>query len=167
MANINIDTALCDLCDGVIVKRRRSVLLPVLVICLGALLFVIDSFIDMTQSTDSVKMIIMLSASVLVVWGIVWGVVRSRGEGSYYHVTDGVFLSHKSLKFAKDKKSKLVNLVNSKDFATLQTFSEDGVSAMVVELYISEKSGFCAAQLFEYSEMTFVPVTPVVVKSDE
>ena len=163
MANINIHKDLCSLSEGHIALRRRSVFVPVLMIGLGALLFIIDSFIDMTQSTDSVKMSIMLLATVLVVWGLVWGVVRSRGEGSYYHLTDGVFLNRTTLKFNKDKKSKLLNLVNSKDFATLQTLSEDEVSALVLEVYSSPKSGFRAVQLFEYSEMDFRPVSDVVV----
>lgn len=164
MANINIHKDLCSLCGEQITLRRRSVFVPVLMIGLGALLFVIDSFINMTHSTDSIKMSIMLLATVLVVWGLVWGVARTRGDGSYYHVGDGAFLSRMTLKFNKDKKSELLNLVNSKDFATLQALSEDEVSALVLEIYSSPKSGFCAAQLFEYAEMDFRPVSDVVIK---
>lgn len=164
MANINIRKDLCSLCGGQITLRRRSVFIPVLMIALGALLFVIDSFITMSQSTDSVKISVMLLASLLVAWGLLWGIARTRGEGSYYHWGDGAFLNRKTLKFNKDKKSELLNLVNSKDFATLQALSEDEVSALVLEIYSSPKSEFCAVQLFEYAEMDFHPVSDVVIK---
>ena len=164
MSKKNISEALCAMPGSVVELRHKSVLLPVLMILAGAILFVLDSFIKMTESLDSLKMVIMLMAVTLVICGIIWGIIRAKGEGELYHVNDKTFLTKKTLKFTKDKKSKIVNLVNSKDFATLQALSEDEVSALVLEIYSSPKSGFCAAQLFEYAEMDFRPVSDVVIK---
>jgi hypothetical protein len=163
MSEINIPQALYSMPELHVVEHRRSVLQPVLLILVGAVLFVADSFVDMSNSTDSLKSALMLVASTLVFCGLIWGVVRLKGAGAPYCEPDGAFLQHKRLRFTKDKKTKIVDLVNSKDFSTLRSLEEDGVSAVVVEIYFSKKSKLCAAQVFEYSEMTFVPVTKVQV----
>lgn len=163
MSKKNISEALCAMPGSVVELRHKSVLLPVLMILAGAILFVLDSFIKMTESLDSLKMVIMLMAVTLVICGIIWGIIRAKGEGELYHVDDKTFLTKKTLKFTKDKKSKIVNLVNSKDFATLHNLSEDTVSGLLVEMYQSPKSGFCAVCLFEYVEMQFQPITDVQI----
>ena len=57
------------------------------------------------------------------------------------------------------------DLVKRADFTTLQQLSEDGVSAVTVVLYTSPRSGFCAAQVFEYEDMEILPTSDLVVKS--
>jgi hypothetical protein len=42
---------------------------------------------------------------------------------------------------------------------------EDGISAVTVVLYTSPRSGFCAAQVFEYEDMEMLPTSDLVVKS--
>ena len=49
------------------------------------------------------------------------------------------------------------------DFATLRSLPDDGVSAVTVVVYSSPRSGFCAAQVFEYVDMELQAVGDIKI----
>ena len=89
---------------------------------------------------------------------------QMRQSGEPYHLQDGCFMAKKELKFYKERNMEIRDLVKRADFTTLQQLQEDGVSAVTVVLYTSARSGFCAAQVFEYEEMEMRPTSDLVVK---
>ena len=95
--------------------------------------------------------------------GIVYAIVRQ--SGAPYHVQDRCFLCKKELKFYKERREEVVDLVKRADFTTLQQLPEDGVSAVTVVLYSSPRSGFCAAQVFEYEEMEMHSASDLVIRA--
>jgi hypothetical protein len=78
-------------------------------------------------------------------------------------VQDGCFLKREELKFVKERSSMVRDLVCKGDFATLRSLPDDGVSAVTVVVYSSPRSGFCAAQVFEYVDMELQAVGDIKI----
>lgn len=164
MAKYDICEALYAKADGIIVPRRRSMALPAVVVAVGVAMLVINALlIEATVSNSNLKSVLVLFGAVFIVVGVVYALLRQSGEP--YHLQDGCFLAKKELKFYKERNMEIRDLVKRADFTTLQQLSEDGVSAVTVVLYTSPRSGFCAAQVFEYEDMEMRPTSDLVVRA--
>ena len=164
MAKYDICEALYAKSDGIVVPRRRSMLLPAAIVAVGVVIIVVNAFfVEATVSNSNLKSALVLFGAVFIVLGVVYALMRQAGEP--YHLQDDCFLAKKELKFYKERNKEIRDLVMRADFATLQLLPEDGISAVTVVLYTSPRSGFCAAQVFEYEDMEMLPTSDLVVKS--
>ena len=164
MAKYDSCEALYDKTEGIIAPRRLSMALPAVVVAVGVAMLVINALlIEATVSNSNLKSALVLFGAVFIVVGVVYALLRQSGEP--YHLQDDCFLVKKELKFYKERNKEIRDLVKRADFTTLQQLSEDGVSAVTVVLYTSPRSGFCAAQVFEYEDMEILPTSDLVVKS--
>lgn len=144
--------------------RRKSLLMPILTLVAGMALLFVNGSVPATSAMMNLKSAIVLLGAVVAAVGVALVVYRAMGSGQApYHTADGCFLQKKELKFTKEKSSHIRNLVNRGEIATLRTLTEDGVSAVMVVLYTSPRSGFCAVQAFEYIEMELQPVSDLKI----
>ena len=154
MSKYDMCEALYALPGGVVVKRRKPIAVPALLLAVGVAILVINSQIEASAEMMNLKSALVLFGAVAAVVGAVMLALRLTGSaGAPYHAADGCYLQCKELKFNKEKSAQLRDLVNRGDFTTLRSLKQDGVSAVTVMLYTSPKSGFCAAQAFEYVEL--------------
>ena len=153
MAKYDFCEALYAKANGIVAPRRRSMVLPATVVAVGVAMLVINALlIEATVSNSNFKSALVLFGAIFIVVGAVYALIRQSGEP--YHLQDGCFLAKKELKFYKERNMEIRDLVKR----------EDGVSAVTVVLYTSARSGFCAAQVFEYEEMEMRPTSDLVVK---
>ena len=138
--------------------------MPAALLVAGVALLVINSQIEASAEMMNLKSALVLFGAVMAVVGAVILVLRMMGgAGAPYHAADGCYLKCKELKFNKEKSAQLRDLVNRGDFTTLRSLPEDGVSAFTVVMYSSPRSGFCAAQVFEYFELELRAVSQLRV----
>ena len=164
MSKYDMCEALYALPGGVVVKRRKPIAMPAALLVAGVALLVINSQIEASAEMMNLKSALVLFGAVMAVVGVVILVLRMMGgAGAPYHAADGCYLKCKELKFNKEKSAQLRDLVNRGDFTTLRSLPEDGVSAVTVVMYTSPRSGFCAAQVFEYFELELRAVSQLRV----
>lgn len=164
MAKYDMCEAMYSMVSGVVEPRRRSMTAPALIAALGVALLLVNGFlIENAVDNSNLKSAMVLFGTTLLVVGIVYAVVRQ--SGAPYHVQDRCFLCKKELKFYKERRGEVVDLVKRADFTTLQQLPEDGVSAITVVLYSSPRGGFCAAQVFEYEEMEMHPASDLIIRA--
>ena len=164
MSKYDMCEALYALPGGVVVKRRKPIAMPVALLVAGVALLIINSQIEASAEMMNLKSALVLFGAMMAVVGTVILVLRMMGGvGAPYHAADGCYLKCKELKFNKEKSAQLRDLVNRGDFTTLRSLPEDGVSAVTVVMYSSPRSGFCAAQVFEYFELELRAVSQLRV----
>ncbi|MBR0332459.1 MAG: hypothetical protein IIX20_03000 [Alistipes sp.] len=164
MSKYDMCEALYALPGGVVVKRRKPIAMPAVLLVAGVALLIINSQIEASAEMMNLKSALVLFGAVATVVGAVILVLRMMGgAGAPYHAADGCYLKCKELKFNKEKSAQLRDLVNRGDFTTLRSLPEDGVSAVTVVMYSSPRSGFCAAQVFEYFELELRAVSQLRV----
>lgn len=154
MSKYDMCEALYALPDGVIAKRRKPITIPAVALAVGVAMLVANSQISAQSGLMNLKSALVLFGALFAIVAAVMLALRLfGGEGAPFHVADGCYLQHRELKFNKDKSSQIKDLVNRGNFSTLLSLSQDGVSAVTVVMYTSPKSGFCAAQVFEYVDL--------------
>ena len=164
MSKYDMCEALYALPGGVVVKRRKPIAMPAALLVAGVALLIINSQIEASAEMMNLKSALVLFGAIAAVVGAVILVLRMMGgAGAPYHAADGCYLKCKELKFNKEKSAQLRDLVNRGDFTTLRSLPEDGVSAVTVVMYTSPRSGFCAAQVFEYFELELRAVSQLRV----
>lgn len=166
MANYSISEALYALPEYHIVKRRKSLFAPIVVLLIGVALFVANSMLSGGEELDTLSSALILFGGSFVGVGVVLLFVRFSDSGlDPYHNVDGCFLKREELKFQKEQRSAVLDLLSKKDFTTLRTLPSDGISALVVVIYSSPKSGFVAAQAFEYIDLELKPVSELKIQN--
>ena len=164
MSKYDMCEALYALPGGVVVRRRKPIAMPAALLVAGVALLIINSQIEASAEMMNLKSALVLFGAVAAVVGAVILALRMMGgAGAPYHAADGCYLKCKELKFNKEKSAQLSDLVNRGDFTTLRSLPEDGVSAVTVVMYSSPRSGFCAAQVFEYFELELRAVSQLRV----
>ena len=164
MSKYDMCEALYAVPGGVVVKRRKPIAMPAALLVAGVALLIINSQIEASAEMMNLKSALVLFGAVAAVVGAVILALRMMGgAGAPYHAADGCYLKCKELKFNKEKSAHLRDLVNRGDFTTLRSLPEDGVSAVTVVMYSSPRSGFCAAQVFEYFELELRAVSQLRV----
>lgn len=166
MAKYDMNEALCALPGGVIEMRRRSLAMPLGIFFLGVVLFVINGMIEGGSDYANIKSAIVLFGATLVLIGGALSVIRLSGGGmAPWHTKEMVFLKKEELKFNKEDKLKVVNLVEQQDFTNLRQLKQANISAILVIMWSTPSGAFTAAQTFEYIELELQPVSKLSVKA--
>ena len=164
MAKYNMCEALYALPDGTIIPHKKPILLPLLITIIGVVILVVNGWVLADADLPNLKSALVLFGAVFVMVGGAVLATRIAGKSTLpYHKTDGNFLYLEELKFKKDQKPTVLELLNKGDFATLRQTPSDGVSAFVVEIYSSPKSGYIAAQAFEYIDLELQPASELKI----
>ena len=93
-------------------------------------------------------------------------VIRLSGGGmAPWHTREKVFLKKEELRFNKEDKLAVVNLVEQQDFTNLRQLKQANISAVMVIMWSTPSQGFSAAQAFEYVELELQPISKLSVKA--
>lgn len=166
MAKYDINEALCLASEGKVEMHRRSLITPIAIFIIGIVLFVANGFIEGGTDMDDLKSAIVLFGAVFILVGGAMFLVRINGGGmAPWHNTEKVFLKKEELKFVKEDKNRVVNLVEQQDFSTLRQLKQANISAVTVMLWTLPSGKFTAAQVFEYEELELQPISKLMVKA--
>lgn len=166
MAKYDMCEAMCALPGGVVTMRRRSLVTPLVIFFIGVALFVCNGFLESGSDMNNLKSAIVLFGAVFVLVGGAMCVIRLGGGGmAPWCEKESCFLKKEELKFSKEDKMNVVNLVESQDFTNLRQLKQANVSAVMVVIWKTPSGGFEAAQVFEYAELELQPVSKLSVKA--
>lgn len=150
--------------NGVVVERRKNVIVPVLVLLLGIGLLVANYFIDNGNDTNNLKSALVLIGGAITLISAALCGVRLFGTGEPYHTVDKCFLVRKQYSFDREKEGVVVKAVEACDKLALDGIDESDIAGVSVICYHSPRSKYCAMQAFVYSEFVYKGITGLKTK---
>ncbi len=159
----NIDEQLCEVAQGEIVKKRKSLIPASLVLITGLFVAFLPKLVpDVADSANLASMAAVMGWS-LVIGGIVWLLVcLGRGAWYYHHEPSGKRLSRYELLYDVSEKNRIRDLVDNCDVEALGKVPRSTVSSVMAVLYTLPAGDVLWAQAFEFVPHKFVPLTDVV-----
>ena len=144
--------------------RRKGIAIPLLITVTGVVLLAINCWVLAGCDMPNIKSAIVLFGATGVMVGGAMLTSRLSGKSLVpYHTKDRCFLKKEVLKFSKDQKQTILELVNNGDFTTLRTTPTAEFSSIVVEIYSSPIGTFVAAQVFENIDLELCPISEVKI----
>jgi cell division ATPase FtsA len=164
MEQKNFIEALCASSNGVVVERRRSIIIPLVVLLVGLGILVINYLIKNGDDANNLKSALVLVGGATTLIGAALCATRIFGGGAPYHTTDRCFLVHKRYSFDKSVQAKILESINNCDKIALDAIQESDIAGLTVECYYSPCSKFCAMQAFAFEELVYKSVSELKVK---
>jgi hypothetical protein len=151
--------ALYALPDNIIVKRRKSVVMPVVAIALGALVIVTGYSLPEGASTANWHSSLLLMGAAISIVGFVLMLGRLfGGEGRPCLGEIGEPLKITELSFARMQMREVMEAIDSGDVEALLSIPESQVAAVTVALCRTSDGHFAVCQPFEYIELEYRPL---------
>lgn len=164
MAKYDMSEALQTSSGGAISNRRKPLTLPLAILIAGVVLLAVNYFGMGTMDAPNLKSALVLFGAVGVMIGGAMVFARMTGHSTAPYLNrDHCFLRREELKFNKEQKATVLDLLAKGDFTTLRKIPSDGISAFMVVIYTSPKSGVTAAQAFEYIELELRPASELKI----
>ena len=161
----NFNEALYASSNGVIVERRKSIVMPLVILLIGILFLVVNSFVKAGDDTNNLKSFLVLAGGLVTIVGVAYFAVNIFGGGAPYHAQDKCFLERKQYAFERTQIDAVVKAVEACDKVALDAISEGDIAALSVICYYSPKSNYCAMQAFIYEDFVYNSVTKLALKS--
>ena len=157
----NFNEALYASSNGVIVERRKSLVMPLIVLLVGIGLLVANYFIENGDDANNLKSALVLAGGIISVAGIALCGIRIFGGGVPYHKEDKCYLIRKKYSFVRAQQGAVVKAVEKCDKLALDGMSESDIAAISVICYYSPRSKYCIMQAFAYDELLYKEITPI------
>jgi hypothetical protein len=155
----NFNEALYASSNGVVVERRKSIIVPALVLLAGVALLVANSFIENGNDTNNLKSALILVGGAIALVSFALCAVRIFGAGEPYHTADKCFLIRKHYSFEREQRDSVVKAVEACDKTALDNIEENDIAGISVVCYHSPRSKYCAMQAFAYEELLYKSIT--------
>lgn len=159
-----INEAIYASSNGVVVERRKSIVVPILLLLSGVALFVLNYFIENGSDANNLKSSIVLVGAGLMLLGGLLGGIAIFGEGLPYHKTDKCFLVCKKYSFDHSQQQEVTAAVNSGEKSKLDAIKESNITGVLAVCYYSPKGDFTAMQVFAYDELDYKPISEVKIR---
>lgn len=150
--------------NGVVVERRKSAIVPVLVLLAGVALLVVNYFIENGNDANNLKSALVLVGGCVSLVGVALCGVAIFGGGEPYHTGDKCFLVRKNYSFDHSQQESVVKAVEACDKLALESIDESDIASVSVLCYHSPRSKFVAMQAFAYEEFVYKSITPLKIK---
>ncbi len=145
--------------DNIIVKRRKSVVMPVIAIAMGALLVVTGYSLPESESSADWHSSLLLLGAIVAIVGFVMLLGRLlSNEGRPCLGEVGEPLKITELSFARMQMREVMAAIDSGDVEALLALPESPVAAITVALCRTSDGGFAVCQPFEYVELEYRPL---------
>ena len=150
--------------NGVVVERRKSIIVPILVLLAGMALLVVNYFIENGSDANNLKSTLILIGGAVALVGVAMCGINIFGSGAPYHTGDKCFLVHKQYSFDRSQEKEVLKAVEAVDRLALDILEESDIASISALCYHSPRSRYCAMQAFAYEEFVFKSITELQVK---
>lgn len=145
--------------DGVVVKGRKSKVVPLCLTLAGVVLLVVNGLLPATAGYEDLKSALVLFGGVIFATGVLLLLVRLYGENR-------VPLVWSERYYPKSAASAVADCLTRHDWARLRSIAQSQVPAIRLVAYHTPDEGFVACQAFEYVELEERPLTELhIVRS--
>ena len=152
--------------NGVVVERRKSVIVPVLIVLVGVVLLVANGFIENGEDANNLKSTLVLAGGLISITGAILCGVRIFGSGAPYHKIDKCFLVRRQYSFERSQEDRVIKVVEACDKLALDGEDESDIAGISVLSYHSPRSKYVAMQAFVYDEFVYKGITKLKIKSE-
>ncbi|MBQ4279917.1 MAG: hypothetical protein IJC16_08200 [Rikenellaceae bacterium] len=158
----SIDEALYEVADGTVIRKKRNLVIPAVVMVVGALIAAFSDRIDIFFPRVDLAAALMLSGGVLCITGLINLIVDATSKtGVPVFAETGEKLQRHQLFYDTHKKGELCNCFESGDFSKLSKIDKSSVSAVILTVYSTKSGSMAMAQVSEFVPHQFVPVTGI------
>lgn len=155
--------AMYALQGDVVVRRRPSVVVPVLVFVAGAAMLIANAFLPEESEWNDMRAILVLAGGIAVIVGFVMFWARMAGNGVPYHRPSHSYLHEQLLMFEASQRDKVLAAVLAGDWKGLLSLPRRNISAVSVLFCATPDGSFVAMQPFEYAELEYRPLCDVKI----
>lgn len=146
-----------------IVARRKSIVLPILIIVAGIVLPLLSTILLSGEQFDNINSVVILIGIAMAITGGILLLGRLSGKGEPYHTKSGKFLTTRTLAYDRSRRSEVLKAMGSGDINALLSIPTCEVSALCLLLTTLKDNSFAAVQLFEYAELEYRELSRVTV----
>ena len=150
-------------CDGVIMPRRKSLLIPVLLLIAGIGLPFLGGLLEDNTTADTLHSALVICGIGIALVGAVLLLGRSTGEGEPYHLERRCFLRSQTRNYENELRSEVLYALDKGDYKALLAIPTSEVSGFTVLIYALPDETFAAAQAYEYTELEYRPLGSVSI----
>lgn len=150
--------------NGVIVERRKSIIVPILVLLTGIALLVVNYFIENGNDANNLKSALVLIGGATSLIGIALCGVRIFGGGEPYHTGDKCFLERKQYSFDREQRDEVIKAIEACDKLALEAIKESDIASVSAICYHSPRSKYCAMQGYAYEEFVYKAITELRIE---
>ncbi len=154
--------AICALPDGVVVRRRKSFLLPVVSLLAGVALIAVN-YVWGAEWTNNLRSALVFVGGSLAVAGLMVMLARVFGGGVPYHREAKAYLRYEELYFDRKWLREVASYVEGGDLKRLKALEHSRVPAVSVALYSTPDGRFAAMQAYEYTDLEYRPLSDLKV----
>ncbi len=159
-----IDDAIYEVTNGAIVRQKKSLLIPALVMIFGVLITVFSDRIDIFFPSVDLDAALMLSGVILAIAGLVNLIIDATHKtGVPVLAETGEKLQRYQLFYDTNKKNELCDCIENADFNRMARIPKGSVSSVIVTVYSTKSGSLALAQVAEFVPHQFVPVTNIKV----
>ncbi len=151
--------------NGVVVERRKSIIIPIFILLAGAALLVVNYFIENGTDANNLKSALVLMGGSITLIGVTWCGIRIFGGGAPYHTADKCFLTNEQYSFDRAQRDEVVKAIESCDKSAIDNLEESDIAGLSVLCYHSPRSKYCAMQAFAYEEFVYKAITELRIKN--
>lgn len=157
--------AMYALPGGVVVKRRKPVLIPALLLVTGIALVVLNNVYKEIFSADLRSAIIFIGG-ILTVAGLftLLGRIFSSG-GAPFHKDNHCFLHYQELFFEQGMRQQIVECVDNGNVQRLLGMKQARVPSVAVAVYHTHDNRFAVMQAYEYADLEYKPLSEMKIIS--
>ena len=151
--------------NGVIVERRKSIVMPLVILLIGILFLAVNSFVKAGDDTNNLKSFLVLAGGLVTLVGVAYCAVNIFGGGAPYHMVDKCFLIREQYAFDRSQIKDVQMAVERCDKEALDAIEESDIAGISVVCYYSPKSDYCAMQAFAYEDFVYNSISKLSIKS--
>lgn len=150
-------------CDGAVVRRRKSILIPALIIVVGIVLPLLGSLLGDGAVSDTLHSALVIAGIGIALTGAVLLLGRLAGDGEPYHLERKCFLRRRTLSYDRNLRGKVLDALGKGGYKAFMALPTDDASGLTVLVYDLPDGSFAAAQAFEYAELEYRPIGSVMM----
>ena len=150
--------ALYALPGGVVVKRRKSMVVPAVLFVVGAAMIVVNNIYG-AELTNNLRSAVVFTGGILAIAGMIAAAAQTFGSGGVpFHKENRSYLLYE-LYFDRGVRSEVMQSVDEGAVEQLLGMKHAQVPAVAVAVYRTPDNRFAAMQAFEYAELEYKPLT--------
>lgn len=159
MDKIKICEAMYALPGEVVVRRRKSLVMPAALFVAGAALLVLNHIYGAGMTNNLRSALVFVGGSLLLAGMITLAARLFSAEGTPYYRPGRCYLRYDELYFERSDTQAVEQCIAGGDVQRLFTLNHAQVPAISVAVYHTPDNRFAAMQAFEYTDLEYRPLT--------
>ena len=159
----NLCRALYALPGNIVVRHRKPLLVPLLLMAAGAGLLGLNAAVRDAALNDWKSALVFIGGTLAVV-GTMWALARlGSAQGAPYHRPSRSFMRFEELYFDRALVGQVTAAIAAGDLEGLLGLPRQAIPAVAVMLCRTRDNAMAACQAFEYAELEYKPLSELKV----